>query len=193
MCQRLLRAPISFPVIETTLSLPVHPSSPGRARRFVRDVLAAWGVEQFEEAATLLTSELVTNAVLHARTRPELTLRLSGDRLWVGVFDGTPISPTRKRYGPDAATGRGLMLVERMAAAWGTSVSEQGKVVWFELSPEAGEAVGPALEAEALADLAELGLAGGADETPPRGRRGPFGPRLRTRRLPPPGRWTARR
>ncbi len=126
--------------IETSLSLPVHPSSPGRARRFVRDVLAAWGAEQFEEPATLLTSELVTNAVLHARSRPELQLRLNGDRLWVGVSDATPVSPVRKRYGPQAATGRGLMLVERMAAAWGTSVSEQGKVVWFELDGQSSPA-----------------------------------------------------
>ena len=185
--------PDIFPVIETTLSLPVHPSSPGRARRFVRDVLAAWGAEQFEEPATLLTSELVTNAVLHARTRPELRLRLADDRLWVGVFDATPLSPVRKRYGPEAATGRGLMLVERMAAAWGTSVSDHGKVVWFELSPDAAEAIGPALEAEALADLAELGLTSGTDDPPPRGRVRQPGPRLRTRRIPPPGRWTARR
>ncbi len=158
----------------------------------MRDVLAAWGAAQFEEPATLLTSELVTNAVLHARSRPELKLRLSGDRLWVGVSDNTPVSPVRKRYGPEAATGRGLMLVERMAAAWGTSVSDQGKVVWFELSPEAGEATGLALEAEALADLADLGLTGGRDDSR-RGGSGPPGPRPRTRRLPPPGRWRARR
>jgi anti-sigma regulatory factor (Ser/Thr protein kinase) len=183
--------PVSFPVIETTLSLPVHPSSPGRARRFVRDVLAAWGAEQFEEPATLLTSELVTNAVLHARSRPELKLRLTDDRLWVGVSDNTPISPVRKRYGPEAGTGRGLMLVERMAAAWGTSLSDHGKVVWFELSPEA-EATGIALEAEALADLADLGLTGGGDDSG-RGRSGPPGPRRRTRRPPPPGRGSARR
>jgi hypothetical protein len=159
----------------------------------VRDVLAAWGAEHFEEPATLLTSELVTNAVLHARSRPELKLRLTDERLWVGVSDATPVSPVRKRYGPEAATGRGLMLVERMAAAWGTSVSEQGKVVWFELSPDAGQATGLALEAEALADLADLGLAGGPDNSVRRGRTGPPGPRLRTRRSPPPGRGTARR
>ncbi len=182
--------------IETSLSLPVHPSSPGRARRFVRDVLAAWGAQQFEERATLLTSELVTNAVLHARTNPELTLRLSGDRLWVGVADETPVSPVRKRYGPEAATGRGLLLVERMATAWGTSVSDQGhgKVVWFELSSDGGGSTGMALEAEALADLADLGFAPRpADERRHRGRKGPPGPRLRTLPLTPPNRWLTRR
>jgi Histidine kinase-, DNA gyrase B-, and HSP90-like ATPase len=157
----------------------------------VRDVLAAWGADQFEEPAMLLTSELVTNAVLHARSRPELKLRLTGDRLWVGVSDNTPVSPVRKRYGPEAGTGRGLMLVERMAAAWGTSLSDHGKVVWFELSPEA-EATGIALEAEALADLADLGLTGGGEDSR-RGRSGPPGPRPRTRRPPPPGRGSARR
>ena len=179
--------------MESTLSLPVHPSSPGRARRFVRDVLADWGAEHFEEPATLLTSELVTNAVLHARSRPELKLRLAGDRLWVGVADNTPVSPVRKRYGAEAATGRGLLLVERLAAAWGTSITDQGKVVWFELSPEAGEATGLALEAEALADLAELGLTGGSGDTRWGGAFGPPGPRPRTRRPPPTGGWTTRR
>jgi hypothetical protein len=135
---------------------------------------------------------LVTNAVLHARSRPELKLRLTDDRLWVGVSDNTPVSPVRKRYGPEAGTGRGLMLVERMAAAWGTSITEHGKVVWFELSPEAGEATGIALEAEALADLADLGITGGSDDSR-RGRAGPPGPRPRTRRPPSPGRWSARR
>ena len=159
----------------------------------MRDVLAAWGAERFEEPATLLTSELVTNAVLHARSRPELKLRLTDDRLWVGVSDNTPVFPVRKRYGPEAATGRGLMLVERMAAAWGTSVSEHGKVVWFELSPEAGEATALALEAEALADLADLGLTGGIDDSRNRGRSGPPGPRPRTRRPPPSGRWRTSR
>ena len=159
----------------------------------MRDVLAAWGAAQFEESATLLTSELVTNAVLHARSRPELKLRLTDDRLWVGVSDNTPVSPVRKRYGPEAATGRGLMLVERMAAAWGTMVTAEGKVVWFELSPEAGQATGLALEAEALADLADLGLAGGSDDLRNRRLSGPAGPRPRTRRPPQRGRGSIRR
>jgi len=88
----------------------------------------------FEDTAALLTSELVTNALLHARSAPELRVILVAGRLRVSVSDDTPLPPTPKRYGTDAATGRGLLLVETMASAWGTDVSGDGKVVWFELA-----------------------------------------------------------
>ncbi len=117
------------------MSLPAEPASAAAARRFVRDVLASWGAHEFEDPAVLLTSELVTNAVLHARSAPLLSLRLVDGRLRVGVSDGTPVAPVRKRYGQDAATGRGLLLVETMASAWGSEPSGAGKLVWFELEP----------------------------------------------------------
>jgi len=101
----------------------------------------------------LLTSELVTNALLHARSAPELDVRLAGGRLRVAVFDATTAAPVRKRYGKDAATGRGLLLIESMATAWGTEPVDGGKVVWFELSPpdhdRAGVSSGPRLRGSA--------------------------------------------
>ncbi len=54
--------------------------------------------------------------------------------LRVGVSDSTPVAPVRKRYGKEAATGRGLLLIETMASAWGTEPNEGGKEVWFELT-----------------------------------------------------------
>lgn len=83
----------------------------------------------------LLTSELVTNALLHARSAAELAVRLVDGRLRVAVSDATATVPVRKRYGKDAATGRGLLLIETMSSAWGTEPVDGGKVVWFELSP----------------------------------------------------------
>jgi anti-sigma regulatory factor (Ser/Thr protein kinase) len=181
-----------FSAIESTLSLPPDPASPSLARRFVRQVLAEWGADEFEEPATLLTSELVTNAVLHARSSAQITLRLADGRLWVGVADGVEVSPVRKRYGPEAATGRGLLLIERMAAAWGTERSgpgNPGKVVWFELAAEAGGGPDVALAADAVADLADLADLGGHDRPNAGGpghRRGFRAPRTRTRRPYPP-------
>ncbi|MDQ6797876.1 MAG: ATP-binding protein [Actinomycetota bacterium] len=123
------------------MSLPAEPASAAAARRFVRDVLAAWGAGEFEDSAVLLTSELVTNALLHARSAAELHVRLAGGRLRVGVSDRTPVVPVRKRYGKEAATGRGILLVETMASAWGTDPNEGGKEVWFELTgPDGGQA-----------------------------------------------------
>jgi anti-sigma regulatory factor (Ser/Thr protein kinase) len=151
--------------IESRLSLPSEPSSAGLARRFVRDVLAGWGADGYDDRAMLLTSELVTNAVLHAHSAPEVVVRLDGDLLWIGVFDGIPLAPVRKRYGPEAATGRGLLLLERMAAAWGSESSGAGKVVWFELRPDGtGGAGGPAA-ASVLVDLS-ADLFDAVDDTP---------------------------
>lgn len=146
-----------FSGIESRLSLPAEPASASHARRFVRGLLADWGADSFEEPAALLTSELVTNAVLHARSAVEVTVRLADSQLWVGVSDGDTGPPVRKRYGPDAATGRGLLLVERIARSWGTEPSGDGKVVWFCLDTESGENLLAALAADFEADLADLG------------------------------------
>ena len=113
--------------------MPADPSSAAVARRFVRDALDGWGAAEFEEAALLLTSELVTNALLHARSAPDLTVRLLDGRLRVSVADDAPAPPTRKHYGTGAATGRGLLLIESMASDWGSDPASNGKVVWFEL------------------------------------------------------------
>jgi hypothetical protein len=148
-------------------------------------VLAAWGAESFEEPATLLTSELVTNAVLHARSAVDVTVRLVDGQLWVGVSDEDTGAPIRKRYGPDAATGRGLLLVERIASAWGTEASPAGKVVWFRLSADAEDSALAALAADFDADLAELQGGQPADSRDARPRRPPSGPRPLSRRRHP--------
>jgi anti-sigma regulatory factor (Ser/Thr protein kinase) len=85
------------------------------------------------EMATLLVSELVTNAVLHAGTAIELCVELRGGILRVEVRDGTTLAPSRRRYDLTAGTGRGMMLVEELAAAWGSELVDDGKLVWFEL------------------------------------------------------------
>jgi anti-sigma regulatory factor (Ser/Thr protein kinase) len=83
--------------------------------------------------ATLLTSELVTNAVLHAATPMCITLHTLPDRIRVDVADGNPAFPSIKEYGKDAATGRGLTLFSTLASSWGVQAVDGGKIVWFEL------------------------------------------------------------
>ncbi len=83
--------------------------------------------------AVLLTSELVTNAVLHAATPMCVTLHILSDRIRIDVADGNPAFPSIKDYGQDAATGRGLTLFNTLASNWGVQAVDGGKIVWFEL------------------------------------------------------------
>lgn len=83
--------------------------------------------------AALLTSELVTNAVLHAATPMCVTLHILPDRIRVDVADGNASFPAIKDYGRDAATGRGLTLFNTLASDWGVQAVDGGKIVWFEL------------------------------------------------------------
>jgi hypothetical protein len=85
------------------------------------------------ECTALLTSELVTNAVLHAGTPLSVTLHFLSDRIRVDVADGSPVLPSVKDYGADAATGRGLTLFTTLASNWGVQTAVGGKIVWFEI------------------------------------------------------------
>jgi anti-sigma regulatory factor (Ser/Thr protein kinase) len=120
----------------TRLQLPAQPTSPGEARRFVGEVLRGHGLDTDEvvEAALLLTSELVTNAVLHAAGTINVDVDLDLTAVRVEVADGSTEPPAPRDPGPDEPSGRGLHLVEAMARAWGVEQErEDGKVVWFEL------------------------------------------------------------
>jgi GAF domain-containing protein/anti-sigma regulatory factor (Ser/Thr protein kinase) len=83
--------------------------------------------------AALLTSELVTNAVLHAGTPMCVTLHMLPNRIRVDVADGNPTFPSVKEYGREAATGRGLTLFNTLASDWGVQAVDGGKIVWFEV------------------------------------------------------------
>ena len=125
---------------ERRRTFPAAPVSAGQARTFVESVLAGAGLDDLAYTATLLVSELVANAILHSGTPLDVVVRCGDERVRVEVHDGNPQLPVRKHYSNMSGTGRGLMLVERMAARWGSERTAGGKVVWFELDGQSAAA-----------------------------------------------------
>ncbi len=109
------------------------PRAAGAARRFVRDRLTAWRCDSRVDDAVLVASELVGNAVPHARTAIQLRLLCVDSRVRVEVNDADPRVPILSSRPADATRGRGLALVDALAAAWGVEPRPEGKVVWAEL------------------------------------------------------------
>ncbi|AKN72984.1 MULTISPECIES: ATP-binding protein [Streptomyces] len=108
------------------------------ARRALRDLLRHWGKPGRSEIAELLTSELVTNALVHTDDDAVLTAVVDDGGLHVEVRDFVARSPEPRTPDPDGDThGRGLVLVESLADAWGVRPHGVGKSVWFELGAEA--------------------------------------------------------
>jgi anti-sigma regulatory factor (Ser/Thr protein kinase) len=155
---------------EVHADFPAEPSSASRARRFVDATLREWSCDTLLEVATLLVSELVSNAVLHAGTRIRVGIRLHRDRLRVEVQDGNGRVPARKHYSALSVTGRGLLLVERMSDQWGVAPAGDGKIVWFELDTAAGVSrsahTGFHLADLALEDLDDRGADRGTADRP---------------------------
>lgn len=113
--------------------LPPVPDSISRARDAASEFAEAHGFGPLRDTTSLLTSELVTNAIRHAGTSICLRLVRRGERLRVEVSDGSRARPVRRRFAPDVDAGRGLNLLERLAVDWGVRRTPEGKTVWFEL------------------------------------------------------------
>ncbi len=113
--------------------LPAEPRSAGQARRFVGAALHQLGQERHSDTTELLVSELVTNAVLHSQSAVGVRISAGASVVRVEVSDGSTLLPTPRSFSPDAATGRGLELVEVLSSRWGVESRPDGKVVWFEL------------------------------------------------------------
>jgi anti-sigma regulatory factor (Ser/Thr protein kinase) len=107
-----------------------QPESLAGARRFVRDLLSGQPRETVE-AAELMTSELATNSVRHARSDFELVVHLSRDEVRVEVSDHGQGQPVPRSPMALDQSGRGLQIVQALAEDWGISPSPNGKLVWF--------------------------------------------------------------
>jgi anti-sigma regulatory factor (Ser/Thr protein kinase) len=121
---------------EAVVRLPAAVTSPCAARRFVRDRLVDWGVPELTDSVELMVSELVTNAIVHARSEARLVARQDGRTLRVEVEDWGDGAPVLREPGPECPSGRGLRFVDALADAWGASATTDGKCVWFELNRE---------------------------------------------------------
>jgi len=121
--------------MQRQLTLPPAPDSARHARRFVGEVLTAAGVVgDVLDVATLLTSELVTNGIVHAHTELRVVVDVAPGWVLVDVADGNPNLPARREYDDQAMTGRGLEMVELLSQEFGTEpLDGHGKRVWFRL------------------------------------------------------------
>jgi anti-sigma regulatory factor (Ser/Thr protein kinase) len=124
--------------VETArLELPGTPAAPSVARLFVRNLCQEWGAASVCDVAELLSSELVTNAVVHARAPVELEAAYDENSvLRIDVYDRSPgvVNPEPKNPGVGAEGGRGLAIVAKLASKWGVDPLAQGKRVWFTLA-----------------------------------------------------------
>jgi anti-sigma regulatory factor (Ser/Thr protein kinase) len=122
-------------IIEVRTMLTPHPTSVGAARRFVRDVLMSRQVSAgVVHTVELLTSEVVTNAIVHGRSGPQLAVEVGDHVVRVAVHDLSPELPVRRLGHPDDVSGRGVIIVEELASAWGVEREQNGsKRVWFEV------------------------------------------------------------
>ena len=131
-------------ISDTTYELEPGRHAPGHARRLVRAACTDWSADDVH-TALVLTSELVTNAILHTPGEVSIRVARHGVLLTVEVLDigdgdvqqQPPSSAAEEGSVPMAESGRGLTLVEALADRWGVRMNayHNGKAVWFELRP----------------------------------------------------------
>ncbi|WP_373295978.1 SpoIIE family protein phosphatase [Streptomyces roseolilacinus] len=124
---------MGVPPIRTGWTVWRLPDAVMHARRFTARTLRGWGVAEEADAALLVVSELVTNALVHTQGAVRLDLTLAGDRMRIAVTDASPRAPAKPVMADWESTGgRGLFLVEAMSASWGSVPVSGGKQVWSE-------------------------------------------------------------
>ena len=133
-----------------SIELPPGAEAAAMARNATRLALASADLGHLEDNVTLLVSELVGNAVRHARGGPrsmKLRPAAGGDLLRVEVIDSDPSAPQVRAPNGQNEGGFGLVLVQALADGWGVRPTDDGKAVWFELRtapPPSSAAISPA-------------------------------------------------
>ncbi|MER6627444.1 SpoIIE family protein phosphatase [Streptomyces sp. NPDC000987] len=126
------------PVRRTVLAVAqTEPERVAAARQQLRELLHDWAYPDQVDSAVLLLSEMLTNVLLHTDSDALLRAEVRGEkgdrRMRVEVTDPSDDLPHRRRPGELASSGRGLLLIELLAHAWGVDPQGEGKTIWFEL------------------------------------------------------------
>jgi anti-sigma regulatory factor (Ser/Thr protein kinase) len=117
------------------ISLAATPAAAAEARGQVQAALCAWDVPVDPAVAALLTSELVTNAIMHGPSQTvTLVITCGCHQLRVAVHDTSRSAPVPVDAPVDAEAGRGLMLVAALSTDWGFYRTPAGKAVYFTLA-----------------------------------------------------------
>lgn len=107
------------------------------ARRFVTDVLGRWRRhDDVLDDAAMVVTELVTNALVHARSATTVAVSSRPGTVRIEVADASPVPPVPRERHHTTASGRGIALVAAIAERWGAEPTPDGKVVWVELREE---------------------------------------------------------
>ncbi|MGW4160143.1 SpoIIE family protein phosphatase [Streptomyces sp. NPDC004788] len=134
----------------------IHQADPqglSDARAAVGQALVDWGMPELADDAELLTGELLVNVLLHTEGGAVLTLEVLPEpvrRVRLSVQDRSSAWPRRRTPGEAATSGRGLLLMDAIAARWGVEPRGEGKAVWCEIGPAASN--GPADGVPVVAD-----------------------------------------
>jgi anti-anti-sigma regulatory factor len=109
------------------------PAAAALSRATIAAACGAWRLAHMADRAQLIVTELVSNAIVHARTEMKLQVVLRDPYLHIALADGSRRAPRRLPGGGRAFGGRGLILVETLSAGWGSTPTRDGKVVWATL------------------------------------------------------------
>ncbi|MGW0431323.1 ATP-binding protein [Micromonospora sp. NPDC003197] len=119
------------------VDLDPAPGAARQARELVAEGCRRWALPELAASARVAVTELVSNVVTHARTPMTLRMARRAKALHVAVRDYSPKRPTFAGPVPSTSIGgRGLLLIDNMATRWGTSLLENGKLVWAVLTAE---------------------------------------------------------
>ena len=117
----------------TTARYPEEPASVAKARAFVANALSG-ATSEVRERAVLITSELATNAIIHAHSSFSVTTSVTADEVRVTVTDTGGEVPQPRRPDPSETHGRGLLIMSKLADEWGIEPGQGSTTVWFTLA-----------------------------------------------------------
>jgi hypothetical protein len=129
----------SDPVVKTvTREIPSLETGPTLARHFLRATLETWKLDGLGDVTELLTGELVSNAVRHVGSGATVRALRRPWGIRVEVDDASTEAPAVGHAALTDVHGRGMLLVDTLADAWGTELRDNGKTVWFEIDTRNG-------------------------------------------------------